>query len=250
MRRFFIEKSADISDIVEVSKDFSHIINVLRYSEEDIIELFDAEGFQYTAAILHIYKQDNIIEVSIKDKTAPLSESNIDITVAQAFLKDGSVSMGTIIRQLTELGIKKWIPFIAERSVPKIDAKSIEKKKKRWEKLALEAVKQTGRRFIPEISDVLSFKEMIEKGSLYDIKIIFYEEEKKPLITFDSNIKSVFIIIGPEGGFSEKEVILAKNAGFISAGLGPRILKAPTAAIAATSIIQFIYGDMGSFFKR
>jgi 16S rRNA (uracil1498-N3)-methyltransferase len=244
MRRFFINNPAEISDIIIISKpEFSHIVNVLRYNKGDYVNLFDPQGFEYEAKIIFISKKQKKIEAVIESKKLAQSESDINITVAQALLKESA--MDDIIRPLTELGINKWIPFIAKRSVPKIKDENIKKKQKRWEKLAIEAVKQTERGIIPEISAILSFKEVLEIGKKGDLKIIFYEEEKKPLNNVNLKIKDAFIIIGPEGGFSINEIKEAKNAGFETAGMGPRILKAPTAAISAVAIIQFLYGDMG-----
>ncbi len=158
--------------------------------------------------------------------------------------------MDDLVRQLTELGITKWFPFIAERSVAKPDKKRLSSRKERWEKIAVESLKQCKRGCIPEIGDTVSIEGALEIAKECDLKIVFWEDESFSLneLLKDSHkdIKTIFLMLGPEGGFSSKEIEKSKKFGFVSVSLGPRILKADTAPIAACSIIQYIFGDMGN----
>jgi len=246
MRYFFIKNPSDIFEIVAITgSDANHIINVLRYKSGDKIGLLDGTGFEYKALIKSVSKKT--VELIITDKTLSKSESNINISIAQAYLKDKK--MDEELRQLTELGIVKWIPFIAKRSIPNTDKEKIRSRIIRWEKIAVEAIKQTKRGKLPKIHPMVSFEEVLNISKENDLKFIFYENETRPIpilnASKNSKIKNIIIIIGPEGGLTSDEVNKAETIGFTIASLGPRLLKAPTAALAAAAIIQFVYGDVG-----
>jgi 16S rRNA (uracil1498-N3)-methyltransferase len=166
--------------------------------------------------------------------------------VAQGFLKDKK--MDTLIRQLTELGISRWIPFFAARSVSRPDAARLERRAARWQKIATEALKQCRRTQPPRIETVAGFEQMLAAGVDADIKIAFWEEEQSVLPEADRHGRvpgDIFIILGPEGGLTSEEIALARQAGFKSVSLGPRILRAETATLAACTLVQHLYGDMG-----
>ena len=247
MRYFFIKQS-DLADSKAVVKgsDAHHIKNVLRLKIGDEIGLFDGTGLNYETKIVTLLPKS--VEVSIIRSFPSTTESNVQITVAQALLKDRKMDL--LVRQLTELGITRWIPFIAKRSVPRPDKKRLFTRTERWKKIAKEALKQCKRCCSPEIGTTVSFEEVLNLGKDSDLKIVFWEEESKP-VNKDlpvSNVKppeKIFILLGPEGGFTLKEVEKARKSGFITASLGPRILRAETATIAACTLLQYLFGDMG-----
>jgi len=247
MRYFFIKQS-DLAGSKAVVKgsDAHHIKNVLRLKPGDKIGLFDGTGLNYETRIVTLLPKS--IEVSVIRSFPSTTESNVQITVAQALLKDRKMDL--LVRQLTELGITRWIPFIAKRSVPRPDNKRLFTRTERWKKIAQEALKQCKRCCSPEIGTTVSFEDVLNLGKDSDLKIVFWEEESKP-VNKDlsvSNVKSpekIFILLGPEGGFTLKEVENAKASGFITASLGPRILRAETATIAACTLLQYLFGDMG-----
>ena len=249
MRRFFI-KRVDISGLSSVIKgsDANHIKNVLRLKPGHRIELFDGTGYEYEALITGF--SVNSVEVSILGQFCSTAESPVQITVAQALLKERK--MDGLIRQLTELGVTGWFPFLGSRSVPKPDENRISVRRQRWEKIAKEALKQCKRGRIPKIGNVLSFEDILKLGSESDLNIVFWEDESKPLnssiTSFGRDAEKILIVLGPEGGFTPQEIEKAKTAGFVTAALGPRILRAETAAVAACSIVQYLFGDMGENF--
>lgn len=208
--------------------------------------LFDERGRQFEATLVHTSRDR--IEVSLKRQKLILTESSLKLTIAQGYLKDRKMD-GTV-RQLTELGLSRWIPFMAERSVPTPDTKRLKARQKRWEKIVVEAVKQCRRGCIPEIDPVLTFDEMLACSENATIKTIFWENESKPVtrtripLLTESNPEA-FIIIGPEGGLTQGEVDAAVAKGFMPAAMGPRIMKADTAVLAACVIMQYLYGDLG-----
>jgi len=246
MRYFLIEQSqVDNQTPVISGSDAKHIKDVLRLKSGDIIGLFDGKGYEYEARIVALLPA--IIKVSILSRSPSLVESPVRITVAQALIKDRK--MDGLIRQLTELGISKWVPFIAKRSIPRPDTKQLSARMERWNKITREAIKQSRRGRITEISEIVSFEDVLNYGDMFDLKIVFWEEEPKPLKSIFSQqgtyAKTILVMIGPEGGFTQKEIEDARKNGFIIARLGPRILRSETATIAACSLLQYLFGDMG-----
>jgi len=247
MRYFFIKQS-DLAGTKAVVKgsDAHHIKNVLRLKPGDKIGLFDGTGLNYETRIVTLLPKS--VEVSVIRSFPSATESSIDITVAQALLKDRKMDL--LVRQLTELGITRWIPFMAKRSVPRPDKKRLFTRTERWKKIAKEAVKQCKRSCPLKIGATVSFEEILNLGKDSDLQIVFWEEESKPVdkelsVSNVKAAKKIFILLGPEGGFTLKEVENAKASGFITASLGPRILRAETATLAACTLLQYLFGDMG-----
>ena len=247
MRCFFIdhEKVTNPTPVI-CGTDAKHIKNVLRLKPGDKIGLFDGTGFEYEARILAI--SPGGVEVSIIKSFPSTSESPVQIIMAQALLKDRK--MDNLVRQLTELGITRWIPFFAQRSIPRPDEKRLLTREKRWKKIAQEAVKQCKRGRTTEIDSIVSYEEMLNLGKECDLKVAFWENEKNSIDfvlspSVQREVNKIFVIMGPEGGLTKAEIDRAKACGFVTAGLGPRILRAETATIAACSILQHLFGDMG-----
>lgn len=242
LRRFYIRPEMIDQDLAEISgSDAGHICRVLRLKTNDTIELFDGTGQGYRARIVTLTPEK--VGVAIESTFALQSESPLHITLAQGMLKDRK--MDDLIRPLTELGIGCWMPFYALRSVPSPKDKSLGKRLERWEKIAVEAVKQCRRGQIPNIRPMKDLKAVLAASEPYDRKILFWEDT---CIAFDrpkETAARVLIVVGPEGGFDPVEVDQAKGHGFLTAGLGPRILRAETATLAAVTLVQYCFGDMG-----
>jgi 16S rRNA (uracil1498-N3)-methyltransferase len=223
-------------------QDAKHICKVLRLAIGDIIQITNGKGKDFTAKISSILKAS--VEINIIEEHKSLTESPIDITLCTGMLKDKKMDL--VIKHVTQLGIYKWVPFFCERSIPTPDIKRLEKRHKRWEIIAQESLKQCQRSRLPIISNPLNFKDMLAIACTYDEKITFWEKATKKLETLErsASIKKVIILIGPEGGFSETEIALAKEKGFCSYSLGPRILRAETASISSCTLIQHILGDI------
>lgn len=247
MRRFFIEQTKITSTKIFITgSDAAHIKKVLRMKSGDRIGLFDGRGFEYEARIENLLAGS--VEVSITKRFLSASESPVQIIVAQALLKDKK--MDILARQLTEIGITKLIPFTSIRSVPRPDKKRLSERRKRWEKIAIEALKQCRRGHVTEIGETITFNDVIKIDDECDLKIVFWENESKPISdavqqVHDRHYRKILAVLGPEGGFSEKEIEDARACGFVTASLGPRILRAETAAVAACTILQYLFGDMG-----
>jgi 16S rRNA (uracil1498-N3)-methyltransferase len=134
--------------------------------------------------------------------------------------------------------------------VPKFDEKKVSKRTERWRKIALSATKQCGRTRIPVINPPCEFRELIERPWAETLKLFFWETEARQTLervreTAD-DVRSVLIVIGPEGGFTDAEAATAEEHGFCTVQLGRRILRAETAAVAAIALVQFLWGDLRS----
>jgi len=245
MRYFFIEQAKSTgSTFIITGSDARHIKTVLRLKPGDKIGLLDGKGFEYEAEVVDL--SAGRVKVSVIRRFPLDAESPVQITVVQGFLKEKK--MDGLVRQLSELGIIKWIPFIADRSVPRPDKKQLLARTKRWGKISKEAIKQCKRGCIMEIGDTVSFEEILNLSQAADLKIAFWEDELQPLNAklpgSDCKIKKIYVLLGPEGGFTRQEIESARDRGFVTASLGPRILRSETATVAACALLQHIFGDM------
>lgn len=221
-----------------------HITAVFRLKIDDEIILVDGTGVEYKARITETGRHRVLADVY--ETYTAMTESPIKLMVGQGYLKDKKMDM--LVRHLTEIGVTHWMPVRTAYSVPQPDRKSVAAKMRRWEAISRESVKQCGRTRPPEIGLPLTLPEALAQGRDMEVKIIFYENENQPFAdtmkAAAPNPSGVMALFGPEGGFSEDEVRQARAAGFITASLGPRIMRAETASIAACTLIQHLFGDM------
>lgn len=246
MRRFFVppEQIKQEAPLLG-SDDARHARTVLRLKPGDKLIAFDGTGAEYEAQIASMTAEQ--VHIRLIQRLAKTSESPLRVTMAQGYLKDKK--MDELVRRLTELGVHQWIPFMAHRSVPSPDEKRNRLRHQRWQKISQEAVKQCRRSRMMAVEMPVTFTEALSLSRAYDLKLLFWEGQGAA--TFDGldgrpKPDSVFIMIGPEGGFENDEQRAAEAHGFCSMHLGPRILRAETAAMAACTLVQFIFGDMGS----
>ena len=248
MRRFFIspEQLNQPKPAID-GADAHHLRVVLRSRPGDRIDILDGRGNAYRARIVSMDHEK--VYLALETPVDGQPEARPEMVLAQGYLKDKK--MDGLVRQLTELGVSRWIPFLAARSVPAPDDKRLHQRHLRWQRITLEAVKQCGRRSPMTIDPVVSFEVAVQRAQSCDIKLIFWEKESdsinRPVIP-ESGARKIFAMIGPEGGFEPSEVNLAREAGFVAVGMGPRILKAETATLAAATLIQFVFGDMAQNF--
>ncbi|SCY22245.1 16S rRNA (uracil(1498)-N(3))-methyltransferase [Desulfoluna spongiiphila] len=247
MRRFFIKKE-DITENHGIIKgdEARHMIRVLRLKTGGHIILLDGQGGEYDAVIDEI--QEKSVAVTLTASREEAVSSLPSITLCQAFLKEKK--MDDLVRHLTELGMAAFQPFFSSRVVARPKGDKLEKREARWEKIAGEAVKQCGRTTAPAICRTTELKALLQElpSGPHTLKLFFWEEAQvsfKQLEALDTNgLTDITLIIGPEGGFTREEADMAKEAGFLIAGLGTRILRAETAPLAALSIVQYLFGDM------
>ena len=233
MQRYFVKEKNNEQFILSDS-DIHHIKKVMRCQANDKIEVI----YDETVYLCNI---DNIepLKLSILDNYKEDRDLNVELTIAIALVQEQKFDL--ILQKLTELGVKRIIPLKTERSIVKIDSSKEEKKKKRWETICKEASEQSHRVTIPQIDNIISIKELVQNKK--DINLICSLNDKtQPLENYlKENIKEFLFVIGPEGGFSQKEEKYLLDNGFDATTLGKRVLRVETAAIYVASIINYIY---------
>lgn len=248
LRRFFISPTDITGETAQLTgPEAHHLRNVLRLSPGDPITFFDGTGARYQARIEGILK-DRVTATIINQSQDILPK--IRLHLGQALLK--GQKMDLILQKATELGIDSIWPFYSEHGVhkPLRDAQT-----ERWQRIVLEACKQCDRAKPPEIHNTQTITELMVQPPPCDMKMIFWEHETKQtlnevLANQKKDCRSIFFLLGPEGGFSETEVACAQKNGFSPISLGPRILRAETATIAATAILQFAIGNLDPVSRR
>ncbi|MDI6839645.1 MAG: 16S rRNA (uracil(1498)-N(3))-methyltransferase [bacterium] len=216
-----------------------HIKNVLRYRIGDKIKVVDGVGFEYIVAIKD-YKENDII-CSILDKKEGCCDPRCKVTLFQAIPKGRR--MDIIVEKTTELGIYRIVPITTIHSVS--IPKSEKLKLSRWNKIAISAMKQSKGTILPVIDRIISFDEAVKNLTQFDLSLIAHEKENithikdviKRRIRSGKEENSIAIFIGPEGGFTEEEIGLAKMDNVIPVSLGKRRLRTETAAIVAIALI-------------
>lgn len=245
MQKFLIQNQS-ISDnrVRIIGQDARHISKILRMKKGDHLDLTDGHGTDYSGIILEASTDQ--VSVELITKLSSKTESPLKIRVCSGMLKHQK--MDEIIKNLTQLGVYEWIPFFCERSIPSPDAKGLQKQLNRWLTIARESVKQCRRSRVPEIFTPVEFSDLLDLIAPSDIKIAFWEDSERSLKTLEKEISAkgslISILIGPEGGFSNREIEMAQARGVSSFSLGPRILRAENAATCACALIQHILGDM------
>ncbi len=241
MSKFFVEDIAVGNDriLITDTDDIKHISKVLRLKPGAIIEVSDSKIFDYHAKIISI--SPKTIELQILDKQSFGREPTIKISLFQGIPKQGK--MEQIIQKSVELGVNSIIPTFTHRSVV-TDKGNFLGKIQRWQKISDEAVKQCKRGIIPKVSMPVNFKEMIALLKTFDLVLFLYENEdertiKQTLRGFSRMPKTVAIIIGPEGGFSEEEANQLKSSGAFPSSLGKTILRTETAGAAAIAMVMY-----------
>lgn len=218
-----------------------YLSSVLRCQQGDTLLIFDGSESCIRAKMLTVENKKVIVE--IQEQFTCNLESRVRITLVQGLLK--GEKMDVVVQKTTELGVHEIMPVVTARSQIRETRKIA-----RWRKIAEEASRQSGRSFIPMIHEPLLYPQTMGKILTGDKSagIIFYEEGgaciSAVLSSVPPSLSDVWLLIGPEGGFTGEEVARAQQNGFVVASLGKRILRAETAAIAALSIVQYHFGSM------
>lgn len=242
MPRFFIrqnqiEEENGIKVVTVTGDDAHHISRALRMAAGEKIEVVDMQKNLYTCELFGFF--DGSVKAKVLYESKADTEPPCFIRLYQALAKGDK--METVIQKSIECGACEIVPFSSERCIVKIDKKDENKKTDRWQKIAEGAAKQSGRGIIPEVKNILSFKELL--SSLKGTVLFCYEGEDT--VTIKEALKNtkisgeVSVIIGSEGGFSQKEAELLKEKGAISVGLGKRILRCETAPTFALACIVY-----------
>lgn len=238
MPRFFKE-FFESAPFIE-GDDAKHIAKSLRMRVGEALTVCDTKGNDYNCTISAVL--DGRIELNIDSICKTNSEPSVEVTLFQCLTKGDKMDL--IVRQAVEMGVTFVIPTVSQNCVSRPDEKQLSKKQERWQRIADEAAGQSGRGILPKVKDAMTLTEAAKELSSFDKCYFFYELGGKTVEQIEKDVKKIAVIIGPEGGFSLAEVEMLRNAGATVTTLGPRILRAETAPVAAVSLIMHNSGNM------
>ena len=247
MTRFFIS-SDQIKDnsVILKGEDRHHLLNVLRKGLGDEIAVLNGKGEEFLVRITEATIDQ--VKGEIVRQVERQSEPRVKITLVQSLPKADKFEW--ILQKNTELGVSRFQPVFTERSNIKLDQAAQSRKLERWNKIIREAAEQSGRQIIPVLEPIRRWSEMLAAYSGIGLVLIPWEGQSgqplKQVLERQPGIPgSVTVLIGPEGGFSLKEVEEAKEKGAIPVTLGPRILRTETAGLVVASALLYHFGDLG-----
>lgn len=243
MQRFFVEPhqiDEGTHQIHILGSDVNHISNVLRMKQGEELWISDGGKKEYRCTIEEFSPDEVLLHIIYAQE--PDYELQSRIYLFQGLPKADKMEL--IIQKAVELGVYEVIPVETKRCVVKLDGKKAAKKVERWKQIAESAAKQSKRMLIPNVHEVLTFKEALKYAESMDVRLIPYElakgmQETKEILADIQPGQSIGIFIGPEGGFEEKEVETAISEGAKPITLGKRILRTETAGLAILSVLMF-----------
>lgn len=241
MQHFFADRSWVQGDKIRLEgSDVNHMKNVLRMKEGEEVQVSDGTGNAYLCQIEGY--EGNQAVLKIREKTEKDTELPSKIWLFQGLPKGDKMEL--IIQKAVELGAYAVVPVETRRCVVKLDAKKAQKKVTRWQQISESAAKQSKRMLIPEVKNVMNWKEALAFAKGLDVVLIPYElaqgmKETREILAAIQPGQSVGIFIGPEGGFEEEEVRDAMEAGGKPVTLGKRILRTETAGMTMLSILMY-----------
>jgi len=220
-----------------------HCIDVLRLGVGSRVVVFNGRGSEITAEILALEKGRVHLKELISARAEPL---RCAVTLAQAIPK--GKSMDLIIQKATELGVAKIVPLLSDRTVVQLQEDELNKKREKWKQVVIEAAKQSGQDWLPEIAGPITPKQFFAEFDRYELPLVASLQNdarsfKKVLAHFREQHgrrpRSALILVGPEGDFTPAETSWAKSAGSIPVSLGPIVLRTETAAIYSLSVLAY-----------
>ncbi len=242
--QYFYAEPADIHppSLTLRNDEAYHCVKVLRKSAGDRFYAVDGLGMEYLVEVVQLGK--DFVECRIVESLSRPRELPSRITLAQALIKKDHFDL--VVEKCTELGAFALIPVETERSL----AEPGQNKLARWQKIMLSSMKQSRRSFLPVLGEIASFKELVQESGGYDLKVIFHEKSQLSFAEWAGQTAvrpaETLILIGPEGGFTDDEVALAAEQGFISLSMGQRRLRAETAAICAMALFSILHTPQNS----
>jgi len=240
MRRFYAPKASFAATTIALDQDEAkHLRDVLRLKTGDEIAVFDGEGNEFLCRIETIGKKESCATV-IKQIEPSAPESPLQLTLASVVIPGDKYDL--IVQKAVELGVTKFVPLASMRSELKL--KDVPKKLIRWRRIALDASKQCGRAHLMSIEEPQNVADFLAETKNYDCPKIFFSEREGSKLPELNEPKQLITIIGPKGGWDDAELKTAQDNDLSIVTLGGRIMRAETAAIALTAILQHRFGDV------
>jgi 16S rRNA (uracil1498-N3)-methyltransferase len=237
--RFHVPTAAPGARIVFPEHAAHHARSVLRLRSGDTVSVFDGRGNEWEA-VLDAVTRDGV-RGHVGHPVDPRPESPLRVVLAVAALKGDRMEL--VIQKATELGVSAIWPVVTFRTDAAARPALHGSRQERWEKVASGAAEQSGRAVVPDVAPAVMLAEMLDRP--FDgQRLVFYEADGQPHLRELPAADEVLALVGPAGGFEPKEIDLLRSRGFLTVGLGPRILRAETAAFTALATLQVLRGDL------
>lgn len=239
MRRFYAPKDAFEGSCVTLDAgETRHLRDVLRLHEGDLVSVFDGNGREFECALESIAKHSSAARI-VRESSPPAQESRLMLSLAAAITKGEKFDL--VVQKSVELGVTCLFPIVSKRCDIKI--RDVGKRPERWRKIALEASKQCGRARLMSIENITSFSDFFQSAEAAG-DVVFFSERGGGSFSRIAESSRICAVVGPEGGWEDSEIEIARRHNAQVITLGGRILRAETAAIAITSILQHEFGDL------
>lgn len=219
-----------------------HIVRVLRLREGAPLSVFDGNGNEFKAEIARV--DGDKVTVRLGSQTPGTLESPLRVTLTQGISR--SERMDWTLQKATELGVAAIAPVLTARSVVRLDEKQAQKKQAHWRGIVIGACEQCGRNRLPEVLAPVSLRDHLAgpRAANRGLRLVLSPTAPASLAGLTSMPTKVELLIGPEGGLDDDELIAAQKAGFMPVRLGPRVLRTETAAVVAMTVLQAFWGDL------
>jgi 16S rRNA (uracil1498-N3)-methyltransferase len=238
--RIYIDQPLAIAESVLLNENASHYLSkVLRMQEGRELIVFNGKGGEYCAQINELGKKQ--VSIQVNQFHQDNRQSSLDLHLAIGVSR--GERMDWVLQKATELGVTQIIPLITERTEVKIKGEKQDKKMQHWQQIIVSACEQCQRNLLPILQEPQAIDDWLKTVST-DCRFVLHHRNDQCL-SKSAVPKSITLLIGPEGGLSEEEITLAENKEFQSLRLGPRILRTETAPVAAISLVQYLWGDLG-----
>ena len=239
MPRFYVDFALSPDSVVELSDNVVRHLNVLRVKNTEEIVLFNGNGKSYPALPEVLEKRRASVRILREEATD--NESPLNITLVQAV--SAAERMDFTLQKSVELGVAEIRPVISERCVVRLSGERAEKRVARWQEIVVSACEQSGRNIVPKVLPLTTYAQALQQLPQETTKLLMSLNRAQKLSDIRPQSGKVVFMVGPEGGWTEKEEQQAFDAGFQSVTLGKRVLRTETASLAAIAAMQTLWGD-------
>ena len=232
--------------VVLTDEDHRYLTRVLRLGVGEAVTLFDGKSVEALARISRVGPR--ALELRIEERRPVLADTRPQVTLIQGLAKGDKIDF--VVQKATELGMARFIPVTTARAVQRLDGTAARalQRRARWQKIAREAARQSGRLDVPEVEGVTTLTTALRASPKDSLKLMLWEGARQTSLRSEIPAvppQQIVIVVGPEGGFTVEEVEEARHDGFVAVGLGPRVLRTETAAMVMLAILGFAVGDLG-----
>ncbi len=239
MPRFYVDFALSSDSVVELPDNVVRHLNVLRVKNTEEIVLFNGNGKAYPALPEVLEKRRASVRILREEATD--NESPLNITLVQAV--SAAERMDFTLQKSVELGVAEIRPVISERCVVRLSGERAEKRVARWQEIVVSACEQSGRNIVPKVLPLTTYAQALQQLPQETTKLLMSLNRAQKLSDVRPQSDKVVFMVGPEGGWTEKEEQQAFDAGFQSVTLGKRVLRTETASLAAIAAMQTLWGD-------